>query len=406
MVEQPATQVIHGAPGEQDGYHVLDLLAMLACHKKLVIGVPLLTGALALGASMLMTPIFTSTAKIMPPQQQQNSGVAAMLGQLGGLAGAAGLGGAKNTADMYVGMMESRTTADALIARFKLKERYEKTTMDDTRGALKKATAFATGKTDGMISISASDPDPKFAAELANAYVEELIRLTQLFALTEASQRRMFFEKQLEATRDQLADAEVALRTTQEKTGMILPAGQLQAIISTVAQLKGTIAAKEVEMSAVRTFATAQNPQYVRLQQELRSLQAQLAKMENNQAGRSGDFMVPTGKIPEIGVQYVRSARNVKYYETIFELLARQFELAKIDEAKDSSMIQVLDKAIAPERKSKPSKALITLAGLFVGAVLGVLLAFMRESYLRSRTDERTRHRWDRLAASFRLTKA
>lgn len=406
MVEQSVTHASHDPLREPEGYHVLDLLAVLARHKKLVIGVPLLTGILALGASMLMTPMFTSTAKVMPPQQQQSSGVAAMLGQLGGLAGAAGLGGAKNTSDIYVGMMESRSMADALIVRFKLKERYNKVTMDDTRGELKKASTFSTGKTDGMINISASDPDPKFAAELANAYVEELIRLTQSFALTEASQRRMFFEKQLEATRDKLADAEVALRTTQETTGMVLPAGQLQAIISTVAQLKGTIAAKEVEMSAMRTFATAQNPDYVRIGQELRSLQGQLAKMESNQASRGGDFMVPTGKIPAIGVEYVRSARNVKYYETIFELLAKQFELAKIDEAKDSPMIQVLDRAIAAERKSKPSRALITLVGAFVGAVLGVLLAFMRESYDRSRSDARTRQRWDTLAASFRSPKA
>ena len=390
---------------DNDGLHILDLLVVLARHKKLVLGVPLLAAVLGLGASMLMTPIFTSTAKIMPPQQQQSGGVAAMLGQLGGLAGAAGLGGVKNTGDMYVGLMESRTTSDALITRFKLKERYDKTTLDDTRAELKKASAFVTGKSDGLISVSASDPDPKFAADLANAYVEELVRLTQSFALTEASQRRMFFEKQLEAARDKLANAEVALRTTQEKTGMILPAGQMQAIITSLAQLKGTIAAKEVEMSAMRTFATTQNPEYVRVQQQLRSLQEQLSRMESSQPGKPGGVMLPTGTLPEIGVEYVRSMRDVKYYETIFELLAKQFELAKIDEAKDSSLVQVLDKAIVPERKSKPSRSLITLGAAFVGAVLGVLLAFMRESYLRSRVNPRTRPRWDALTASMKASK-
>jgi tyrosine-protein kinase Etk/Wzc len=387
-----------------DEIHLLDLLVVLAQHKKLVIGTPVITGTLALVASLLMTPVFTSTAKIMPPQQQQSSGVSAMLGQLGGLAGAAGgIAGIKGPNDLYVGLLESRNIADKLITRFKLQERYE-ATMDDARTILKSNSEIGTGKKDGMISITVNEKDPQFAADLANAYVDELAKLTQTMALTEASQRRLFFEKQLTEAKDQLANAEVALRTTQEKTGMIQPEAQVQAIITNAAQLKGTIAAKEVELNAMRTFAAGQNPDLLRTQEELRGLQAQLAKLEKDQPSRASGFMVPTGKLPEVGVEYVRSVRNVKYYETIFELLAKQFELAKIDEAKESSLIQVLDKAIPAEHKFKPKRALITIAGLLFGSILGVLLAFVHASYSGSRQDPESRQRWQRLSAALKRT--
>jgi tyrosine-protein kinase Etk/Wzc len=386
-----------------DEINLLDLLIVLVRHKKLVIGMPIVTGVLALVVSLLMTPIFTSTAKIMPPQQQQSSGIAAMLGQLGGLAGAAGsMAGIKNPNDLYVGLLESRTVADNLIKRFRLKERYETTTMDDTRSILNGISEIANSKTDGLISITVNEKDPKFAAELANAYVDELTKLTQTMALTESSLRRLFFEKQLKEVKDQLANAEIAMRNTQEKTGMIQPEAQVQAIIGNVAQLKGAIAAKEVELNAMRTFATGQNPDLRRTQEELRGLQAQLSKLEKNKPSKEGDFMVPVGKIPEVGVEYVRSLRNVKYYETIFELLAKQFELAKIDEAKESSLIQLLDKAVPAERKSKPKRAFIVLIGLLVGGIGGIILAFVNDAYHYSRQNPENAKRWQQLIKSTR----
>jgi tyrosine-protein kinase Etk/Wzc len=384
-----------------DEIHLLDVLVVLAQHKWLVIGTPLLTGGLALAVSLLMAPVFTGTAKILPPQQQQSSGVAAMLGQLGGLAGAAGIAGIKNSNDLYAGLLESRTVADNLIARFKLKERYQKTTMDQTRNVLANVSVISTGKKDGMISISANDKDPQFAADLANGYVDELAKLTQTLALTEASQRRLFFEKQLKEVRVQLADAEGALRNTQEMTGLIQPEAQMQAIITNFAQLKGTIAAKEVQLNGMRTFASKQNPELLRTEEELRGLEAQLAKLEKSQPSSSSNFMVPTAKIPEVAVQYARRVRDVKYYETIFELLAKQFELAKIDEAKDSALVQLLDKAVPAEHKSKPSRALFTLMGLFGGLALGIVLAFINSAYRASRRNPAARKRWQQLSEAW-----
>jgi tyrosine-protein kinase Etk/Wzc len=403
MSEQLVGTTNPGADGKvDDDIHILDLALILARHRILVIGTTLLFGSAALAVSLLMTPMFASSAKILPPQQQQSAGMTAVLGQLGGLASAAGgLAGIKNPNDTYIGLLESRTVADRQIARFKLMERYG-ATMDEARRVLALNSEFSSGKKDGMLKITVSDKDPQVAADIANAYIDELADLTRTMALTEASQRRLFFEKQLAEAKDRLATAEVALRATQEKTGMIQPDAQVQAIIANAAHLKGTIAAKEVELEAMRTFATGQNPELLRAQQELRGMQGQLAKLEKSQPAKDGGFMVPTGNLPEVGVEYVRSMRNVKYYETIFELLAKQFELAKIDEAKNASLIQILDKAIPPEHKIKPKRSLIVLSGLVAGAVFGMLLAFMRAAYARSRQNPESLQRWERLSSALR----
>lgn len=382
----------------------LDALIVLARYKKLILGVTVAAALLSMAISLMQAPIFSSSAKIMPPQQQQGSGLAAaMMGQLTGLGSAAsGIAGLKNPNDLYVGLLQSRTVADGLIKRFKLQERYATATMDETRMALAKATVITNGLKDGLISVSTFDREARFAAALANGYVDELIKLTQTMALTEAAKRRVFFEKQHKEARDQLALAEVALRKTQEKTGMIQPDGQVQAIIANLAQLKGTIAAKEVEINAMRTFATGQNPELLRAQEELRSLYSQAARLERSQSSAGGDLMVPTGKIPEVGVEYVRSLRNVKYYETVFELLAKQFELAKIDEAKEAAVIQVLDPAVVAERRSKPQRALITMAGTFAGGVLGLLMAFGHAAYVRTRENGANKERLRELSLAWR----
>lgn len=381
------------------GLNVLDLLIVFGRHKKLLIGLPVLGGVVALAIAMSMTPIFTSTAKIMPPQQQA-SGMAAMLGQLGGMAGLAGVAGVKTSRDVYIGILESRTISDNLIKRFKLQARYKSSTMDDARIALSSASEVIDSKKDGLIAVAVSDPDPKFAAELANGFVEELTRLTQTFAVTDASQRRLFFERQLKEAKDKLADAEIALRTTQEKTGMIQPEGQVQAIIGTIATLKGQIAAKEIQISALRTFATAQNPEYVRAEEELRGMQGQLSKLEQNRPSKDGDFMVPSGRIPAAGIEYIRSMRDVKYYETMFEMLSKQYEMARLDEAKEGTVVQVLDVAVPAERKSKPKRALITLGGVVAGALLAFLITIFTEVVRRSRRDPNNALRWQQLTGT------
>lgn len=345
----------------------LDLLTIIARKKFYIVGIPLLAGIIAGGLSLLMPNIYTGTASVLPPQQSQ-SGSSAILGQLGALGGMSGSAlGLKNPSDLYIGMLNSRTVADSIIERFKLQSVYDTKTLTDTRLTLSSSSTIGSGK-EGIIVIDVKDKDPKRAAALANGYVEELQRLTQTLAITEASRRRLFFEKQLLQSKQLLADAEVNLKVMQEKSGLIQLNGQAEALIKSSADLRAQIASKEVALSAMQTFATGSNPEYMRARQELVGLREQLKKMESGLNQGSGDLLVGSGRIPEAGLEYVRRVRDVKYAETIFELMSKQFEIAKLDEAKDSSIIQVLDVAIIPDKKSKPNRGVIVVSTiLFVG---------------------------------------
>lgn len=345
----------------------LDLLTIIARKKFYIVGIPLLAGIIAGGLSLLMPNIYTGTASVLPPQQSQ-SGSSAILGQLGALGGMSGSAlGLKNPSDLYIGMLNSRTVADSIIERFKLQSVYDTKTLTDTRLTLSSSSTIGSGK-EGIIVIDVKDKDPKRAAALANGYVEELQRLTQTLAITEASRRRLFFEKQLMQSKQLLVDAEVSLKVMQEKSGLIQLNGQAEALIKSSADLRAQIASKEVALSAMQTFATGSNPEYMRARQELVGLREQLKKMESGLNQGSGDLLVGSGRIPEAGLEYVRRVRDVKYAETIFELMSKQFEIAKLDEAKDSSIIQVLDVAIVPDKKSKPNRGVIVVSTiLFVG---------------------------------------
>lgn len=392
MSEHVEKNIEMAPPRKEDEIHLLDLLSALGRQRKLIYILPVITTALAVAAAFMISPKYVSTAVIMPPQQQ-SSGVSAVLGQLGGLASAAGgIGGLKNPNDLYVGVLQSRTIADTLIERFKLKQRYDKDTLDETREKLDKIREVTNGK-DGLINISVIDKDPKFAADLANAYVVELAAVTQNLAITEASRRRLFFEKQLSEAKETLATAESNMRKMQETTGMLQLDGQVKGIIANEAQLQGTIAAKSVQLKGMRSYATANNPDYLRVQEELRGLQEQLDKLQKGQQ-KEGDVMIPSGKIPEAGIAYMRSLRDVRYNETIFELLAKQFELAKIDEAKDSSLIQQLDLAVPAEYSAKPKRALIVIGGLVGGFALAIFIALMRELYSSTKQKMTNNQRW------------
>ncbi|MEY3201117.1 MAG: hypothetical protein RIR70_667 [Pseudomonadota bacterium] len=377
----------------EDEVSLLDLALVMATYKKRIMVTTFSAALLSVAVSLVLPNVYTGTTKVLPPQQGQ-SGAAALLSNLGGLAGAAGgLAGLKNPNDLYVGMLKSRTVADAMIARFDLQKHYETKALVDTRKKLESLTTIAAGK-DGLISVEYEDEDPKFAADVANAYIEELYKLTQTLAVTEASQRRLFFEQQLNHAKEKLAAAEVSLKELQEKTGLLMLSEQSKASIESVARLRGQIAAKEVQIQAMRAFATSQNPDLKFAESELGSLRAQQVKLSQSEPG---DILVPPSKIPGEGLEYVRRVREVKYSEVVFEVLAKQYELARIEEGKNASLIQVLDKAVTSDKKSKPKRGLIVMLATVAGFFLAVLSAFVSEAVVRARRDADTAQRLDEL---------
>jgi uncharacterized protein involved in exopolysaccharide biosynthesis len=364
----------------EDRINPLDLLIVVAEHKKWIAKVTAGITLLAALVVFLMPNCYTATTRILPPQQNQSLATAltGQLAAMGPLAAAAGKDlGLKNPSDLYIGMLKSETVENALVQRFDLMKVYRDSRKSDAREHLEKAATIIAGK-EGFITVSVEDKDRKRAAAMANAYVTELQKMTQGVALTEAGQRRLFFEQQVNQAKENLANAEQAFKETQQKTGIIQLDGQSKAIIDSVAQVRAEIAAKQVQLQAMRSFGTEHNPDVFVANQELAGLEAQLNKLEQQQNAGGGDLQVPTGKIPELGLEYFRRARDVKYCESIFELLAKQYEVAKLDEAKQGTVIQVIDPASEPDKKSSPKRALIILVvGLlaFLGASAWVLFA-------------------------------
>jgi len=374
----------------------LDFALVLLRRKRLLLGIPLVVAVLTAVITMFMPNVYTATARILPPPQSQSTATM-MLNQLAGLTGlGAGTLGVKNPNDLYVGMLKSRTVADNLIQRFRLQQLYKQDTMVDTRRVLANRTQLRAGR-DAIIAIAVEDEDPKRASALSNAYVEELIKLTETLAVTEASQRRLFFEKQVKQVRRGLEDAELAMRRTQEETGLISLTDQGKAIIEATARVRAQIAAKEVQLGAMRTFATDTYPDYVRGQQELKGLRAQLAKLERATEAAEGNVLLATKDVPEAGLEYMRRLRDVKYYEGMFELLSQQLELARIDEAKEASVVQILDPAVAPDKKTKPKRLLLTVLSAFVAVVISLVSAFVVEAFQNAQHQPELRERLHQL---------
>jgi len=382
---------------------LLDLLIVLALHGRDLLAGTVAAAALAAVVSFFLPNRFTATTIILPPQQNTSSAVA-LLGQLGSanpLASLAGSGlGLKNPNDLQVAMLKSRTVEDAMIDRFNLMALYREVRRSDARNAFEKVTDIENGPKDGLIRISVTDKDPNRAAEMANAYVDEYKKLSATIAVTEASQRRLFFEQQLVQAKENLADAEEALKRTQQKTGLIQLDGQARAVIESVAQLRGQVAAKQVQIRAMHQFAAEQNPDLQLAEQELAGLRSELARMGSGSGGSSGDLLMPKGSVPEAGLDYVRKLRDMKYNETIFELLAKQFEIAKIDEARQGSVVQLVDKAIAPDKKSFPNRVLIVACSTIAGLALAIFWVLFSEALRFARKDPRHREQLNALARS------
>jgi uncharacterized protein involved in exopolysaccharide biosynthesis len=320
--------------------------------------------------------------------------LASQLGSMGGMAALAGGSlGLKNPNDMFVAMFKSRTVEDAMVQHFSLMQEYHAKFPSDARKAFEGLAIVDGSAKDGMIRISIQDRDPRRAADLANGYIDQFRLQSQHLAITEASQRRLFFEQQLEQAKDNLANAEEAMKQTEQKTGVIQLDSQARALIESAASLRAQVAAKEVQIQGMRTYATGENSQVVQAQQELESMRAQLAKLGGSEDSASGGLIVPKGQVPEAGLEYVRKLRDVKYNETIFDILARQFEVAKLDEAKQGALIQVVDPAVPPDRKSFPKRGLIVIGATAAGFFIGLLVALLQIGFRRLKNDPEASHK-------------
>lgn len=365
---------------EDDGPSVglMDLLVWLGDGKRWVAGATAIAAVGAVVAALLMPNLYTARATLLAPGSQQQSGSAAALAALGSLGGLAGGLGAKSPDELYVSLLKSDSVQRALATRFNLMQRYEAKNYDGLRKAMAANIRVSSDKKSGLLTLEVDDKEPQFSADLANAHAAEVAKLLGRLAVSEAQQRRVFFEQQLKDTKENLIQAEQSLRSVQEKSGMVVLDKQAEAIITGVAQLKTQIAEREVRLRVLRTGATSENPDVQRLNSELAGLRAELSRMESASSGATtlGSIDIPVGKLPAAAVDYIRARREVKFQETLLESMLRQFEIAKLDEAKEGPTLQQVDIAQPPDRKSKPARAVIVLATMlfaFLGSSLFVI---------------------------------
>lgn len=374
----------------EDEINLLDYWRVLV-KRKLLIGI--IVGVAFVGSiiySLTLPPIYASTASIFPPQQESSmaSGLASQLsGGLGALAG--GFLGVSTPVDQWVAILKSQAIKDAIINRFDLMKVFKANTMDDARNTVGGMIRVSKAK-EGIISVTVEDKDPQRAATLANAIIEELDHINKGMVTTSGRRTRVFVEERLNAVKAELSSSEEAIKSFQEKNRAVKLDDQSAAIITAIGTVKGQLMAKEVELQTLLSFATPNNPQAELLNTQVKELRERLRELEegknNPDNSAHKDIFIPTAKIPNLSLQYVRLLRDVKVQQTLYELLTQQYEMARIQEAKDTPTVQVLDEAKVPENKIKPKKRRIVMIATICAAFLSIFIAFFYEYIERDKT--------------------
>ena len=374
----------------EDEINLLDYWRVLVKYKRFIASIVVFAAVASVIVSLLLPKIYASTARIFAPQQE-GAGILAQLP--GGLAGlASGMIGGGTPADLWVGFLESQTLRDAIIDRFNLKELYKVETIEDARASLNGSVSIKKSK-EGIVSITVEDKVPERAAKLANAFVEELDKINQEIVMSSGRRMRIFVEKRLDEVKVNLAGTEENLKDFQEKYKAIKLDDQSKAIIDAIGLVKGHLMAKEVELQTMLSFATSNNPQVEMLRAEVKALRGRLNELGegsklNTPSSEQKDIFIPTSKMPDLGLRYARLLRDFKIQETIFELLTQQYEMARVQEVKDSPTVQLLDRALIPEKRSKPKRKRIVILSVFLSGFLSVFLVFILEHIGRLKVNE------------------
>jgi tyrosine-protein kinase Etk/Wzc len=369
---------------------LLDITVLLVRHKRFILRFVLGAAVLAVLFALLLPVSYEAKVVLLPPSGQNSSMASALLGQLGGLGALGSLSsfagglGMKTPTDMYVSLLKSRTVEDATIQRFGLMSEYRLKRMSDTRKTFERHTNVVAGSKDGLISITVEDHNAKRAAELANGYVEEFRKLSASLAITEAARRRMFFEQQLEPAKEELAAAEEAMRKTQQSTGVLQIDSQARALIESTALLRAQVVAKQVQVQGMRSFATEDNPDLVLAKQQLTALESQLEHLAASQHDTGSDIVLSKGRVTQAGMEYLRHYRDLKYHETVYELLTKELEIAKLDEAREGEIVQVVDAAVPPDKKSSPHRTLIVIGMTILAFFAAVFWIVVRQALRRA----------------------
>ncbi len=381
---------------EEAEVDLLDCLLVIFKRKRFILGLTLGTTLLTALIGLGMPKTYRAESRILPPVHNQD-----LSSQASGLSGIVGAGivsaaGIKTSGDLYLGLLRSRCVLDTVIDKLKLMELRGTKSREDVRQSLLGQLEAVDDKKSGIITIAVEDKDPKLAAELANALVDGLKKLNRHLAITEAGQRRVFYEEQLKGVKESLSGAEESLKGFQERTGAIQMDDQVRAVIQSLAQMGAQIVAKEVQLKVMKTYTTEHNPDAQKLEEEIRGLKEQKGRLEAK-AGRNPDALMPTNRMPGVNTDYQRKMREIKSNEALYDVLLKQVETARLDEAKDIQVIQVIEEAEKPERKFKPNRAKMVMIAFAAGLFISIFSAFFLEFIERAKQNPERRKRLEQL---------
>jgi len=383
--QQPDSSVEDSAEGA--GFGALEFITLLVERWRLLVIGPIVAGGIALGISFLIAPTFTARTSFLPPQQQQSAAASALasLGALSGLAGS--VAGIKTPGDQYVALMQSVNVEDRLVDRFKLMQLYDTKYRFEARAKLRENVRINVGKKDGLITVEADAKDPAMAADLANQYVSELRRLSGELVLTEAQQRRAFFAAELKRTGAKLTEAQQALQQSGFNPGAMK--AEPKAAADSYAKIQAEATAAEVRLQTIRQSLADSAPEVQQQAAQLSALRTQLLKLEAT-TNTAGD------------ADYVGRYREFKYQETLFDLLSKQYEMARLDESREGALIQVVDVATVPEHKSKPKRLYIELTTVFGSFFLLVVWVLASHFWQSAKADPNNAEKLARLSGAWR----
>ena len=375
---------------------LLDILETVWRRKWLIVFLTLLFFSVSLVRALLAPLTYRAECKIIPPQRGGGGG-GGFLSQLGGLADFIGIPTGITSSRMMMGILRSDSVADAIIEQFNLMEEWS---TDLRMQARKRVLAGLETRDDGsgIVTIAYISTSPDIAAEMANAFVVAMQRKMQALAQTDAQQKREFFEAQLIQAQQELTEVENEMIAYQQSKGVVALESQTGALLSQINDLRKRIANKNVEISAMRSYARQDNPKLRVLRSELDAMTRELHKLEEEQQkadrlGRipSGDLFASIGQVPELGIEYQRYMRSVRFATTKYEMMLRQYENAKFTEANDLSTIQILDPATPPDEKYGPQRRRSIIMGTAAGFIIGILWSFVAEHINAMRREQRKR---------------
>jgi len=337
---------------------------------------------------------YSSTARLMPPDNNQAaSGLAAVAAMVSSSAGSAAGGlanevlGVKNTSDIFSGILSSRTVQDALIQQFNLKKVYWDRRIEDAREDLSKHTDLDVERKTQIVSITVTDRNPQRATAMAQAYVDQLNRLVALLSTSSARRERIFLEGRLQAVSSDLENAEKQFSQFASKNSALDIKEQGKAMMQAAAVLQGQLIAAQSELEGLRQIYTDNNVRVRSVRARIGELQRQLEKIggkgeDVSENGLPNDALYPSiRKLPVLGVTWTDLYRQTKVQEAVFETLTKQYELAKVQEAKEIPTVKVLDAPSVPEKKVFPPRMLIILLGTALSFIAAVVWVFGEKSW-------------------------